>query len=224
MSKLRWCTGDTDATITSSRVGAPQYPRLHILMICRRYRIALLGSVAEDPILRCYGRYRVRHRHVRCSLLPNTPRPLMTPKAGDAQVRHLQLPHRLPRQEDSSHPSEDVAGERRQLSRAAIFHALAEAPPDGRPLSASYHPGCYRPGEDITISLYFSTKLTLTRSKYPLATPSSARSTPASVSSSARNCSPLQAPTFSWVLMGSKYLPIQAVVTMNFGSYTPGLN
>ena len=146
-------TEATDATITSSRVGVPQYPRLHILMIYRRYRTPLLGSATEDPLLRCHSRHRVRHRHVRCSLLPHTPPPLMTPKAGDAQVRHLQLPHRLPRQEDSSHTSEDVAGERRQLPRAAILHALAEAPPDGRPLPASYHSGCYRPGNETTMKL-----------------------------------------------------------------------
>ena len=146
-------TEATDATITSSRVGVPQYPRLHILMIYRRYRTPLLGSATEDPLLRCHSRHRVRHRHVRCSLLPHTP-PLMTPKAGDAQVRHLQLPHRLPRQEDSSHPSKDVARERWKLPRAALLHAMAEAPPDGRPLSASHHPGCYRTGEYFTIILY----------------------------------------------------------------------
>lgn len=79
--KLRRCTEDTDATITSSRVGLPRIPRPHIFIISRRHRTPLLGSASEDPLLRRYGWNRVRHWHVRCLSPPHSPS-LMTPTKG----------------------------------------------------------------------------------------------------------------------------------------------
>jgi hypothetical protein len=69
-----------------------------------------------------------------------------TRQAGDTQERDIQLPRDHPQPQDPSHPPKDVARERRQLSRAALLHALDEAAPVGGPLPAPHRPSCHRPG------------------------------------------------------------------------------
>ena len=68
-------------------------------------------------------------------------------QASDPQERNLQLPRDHPQPADPAHPAKDVARERRELPRAALLHAVDEAPRVGGPLPAAHRAGRHGSGQ-----------------------------------------------------------------------------
>ena len=97
----------------------------------------VLAKILQDP--QCFGivldlgmsatNLSVKRR----AILTNLAR-----QACRAQECAIQLPHHRLRRQDPAHPTQDVDGQRRQLSRAEMVRALDEASRDGRALFASH--------------------------------------------------------------------------------------